>query len=222
MDEQEAKKLQGTISKISAQYESKMWLSSNGDTGRTVGGVFGFELNLSPGADAEEQMAALWAYLKACSVEALKPSMQAIQGAVKPKTTFAPPPAVAPRAAPEPQEATPEPKHAPEPVSAPAAQIPAGAYERVLDVAADDTVQYKVLDSGKKLLLFKVGPFKLHGIDCWPEVAGTWSEIGDWTAWQPSQPLFVQDFGIRQIVVAMKPSKNDPNKMTPDKVTAFR
>jgi len=214
MDAKELAKLGGTVTKISVFYDRKI---SDGNYG-SIGGQFGVEADLAAGADPDHAIDAIYAYVKEASTRNLKPSFDAVKPAQAPLPTSASVPQ-------EPVAGPPvvlEPKHAPAPISAPAAPIQPGTNERVLDIVADDSVQYKVLDSGKKLLLFKVGPFKLHGIDCWPEVAATWSEIGDWTTWQPAQPFFVQDFGIRQIVVAMKPSKNDPNKMTPDKVVAFR
>lgn len=214
MDKEQLEKLGGTVTKISVFYDRKV---SDGNYG-SVGGQFGVEADLAPGADPERAMDAIYAYVKEAATRNLKPSFDA----VKPKEAPPAGPVPAPRTPQEGPGPTLAPKHAPEHAPLPAAQIPPGASERVLDVVAEDSVQYKVLDSGKKLLLFKVGPFKVHGIDCWPEIAATWSEIGDWTTWQVAQPFFVQDFGIRQIVVAMKPSKSDPNKMTPDKVMAFR
>jgi len=214
MDAKELAKLGGTVTKISVFYDRKI---SDGNYG-SIGGQFGVEADLAAGADPDHAIDAIYAYVREAATRNLKPSFDAVKPAQAPLPTSASVPQ-------EPVAGPPvvlEPKHAPAPISAPAAPIQPGTNERVLDIVADDSVQYKVLDSGKKLLLFKVGPFKLHGIDCWPEVAATWSEIGDWTTWQPAQPFFVQDFGIRQIVVAMKPSKNDPNKMTPDKVVAFR
>ena len=185
MDSKELAKLGGTVTKIGVSYSRKV---SDGNYG-SIGGDFLVEADLAAGTDPDRAMDAVYEYVKAAATRNLKPSFDA----VKPLATSA---SVPQEAAGSPAVVL-EPKHVPAPVPAPAAQIPTGANERVLDVSAEDSVQYKVLDSGKKLLLFKVGPFKLHGIDCWPEVAATWSEIGDWTTWQPAQPFFVQDFGIR-------------------------
>jgi hypothetical protein len=217
MDEETRKKLGGTVTKIAVSYERKV---SDGNYG-SVGGTFFVEADVAPDTNPDQSADALYEWVKAAAVRNLKASLDA----VKPKE--APHPAedagepIAPAPAPRPAPAAPEQAPLPAPTPATTGGVPEGA-QKVLDIAADDTVQLKVTDSQKKMLLFKVGIYKKHGITCWPEVAQTWSELADCWGWQVAQPYYVTSFGIRQIVVGMKQSTNDPSKQVPDKVLVIR
>lgn len=218
MDTKAVTRLGGTITKIAVGYNRKL---SDGDFG-SVGGEFFVEMNLPPDADANLEADALFAWTKEAAVRNLKASLEA----VRPKESGA---RSLPQAAPSgPQGdlgAENEPRPRPPAVAASAPAPVQGApegTERVLDIQADDTVQLGVNDrSGKKYLIFKVGPFKTWGIKCWPEVVHTWSELADWETWQVAALKPVSDFGIRSIVFVEKQSKTT-GEMTPDKVVAFR
>ena len=215
MDSKELAKLGGTVTKISVFYDRKI---SDGNYG-SVGGQFGVEADLASGADPDRAMDAVYTYVKEAATRNLKPSFDA----VKPKDVPLPTSREVPQEATSGPVAQNEPKQAPLPAPAPSAQIPLSPTgDRTFDIAADDTVQLKVADTGKKMLLLKVGPFKKHGITCWPEVAETRSELDGCWQWPVVQAYSVESLGIRQVVVSMKASTNDPNKQVPDKVLVIR
>lgn len=215
MDSKELAKLGGTVTKISVFYARKI---GDGNYG-SVGGQFGVEADLASGADPDRAMDAVYAYVKEAATRNLKPSFDA----VKPKDVPLPAARDVPQEPPGGPVAQNEPKQAPLSAPAPSAQIPPNpTAERIFDIAADDTVQLKVADTGKKMLLFRVGPFKKHGITCWPEVAQARSELDGCWQWPVAQAYLVESLGIRQVVVSMKASTNDSSKQVPDKVLVIR
>lgn len=212
MDEALAKKLGGTPDYIVQRYVRSIAKQTKGPDGEkwdTIGGEFEMRVMLSPDADVMAAQDALHEFLAAAATRNLKAPMRALLDSEAPGKPIAPAPAPQPVLEAAEYVATPVPAPAP-------SQATPRAPERILDVGPDDTIQLKVTDNQKKMLLVKVGPFKKFGVTCFPEVAQTWSELDGWGGWQVAQPYFLQSLSISQVVIALK----DGDK--PDKVVAFR